>query len=113
MTALRHLATVALSVTLLGSTATALAPTASAAIASCTYNVADHNAVVDGNGINYRTGPSTAYTSKGLLYDGDDLRVYCGNGSWYRTKLTSRSKSGLKAGTYGWTRKDMLLQLAG
>ncbi|WP_274036300.1 SH3 domain-containing protein [Streptomyces sp. MMBL 11-1] len=65
------------------------------------------------NGINYRTGPSTSYVSKGFLYDGDDLRVYCGKGNWYYTKLIHRSKSGMKKGTYGWVRSDMLLQLAG
>ncbi|MYZ41094.1 hypothetical protein GT002_39810 [Streptomyces sp. SID4917] len=110
----RRLATVTLSLSLLGGTAAALAPTASAASAStCTYNLADHDARVDGNGINYRTGPSTGYTSKGFLYDNDSLRVYCGKGDWYYTKLTHRSKSGLSAGTYGWIRSDMLLQLAG
>ncbi|WP_234325449.1 SH3 domain-containing protein [Streptomyces sp. NRRL S-146] len=104
----------------LGVTAAALAltavtapPASAAGAASCTYNISDHNAEVDGNGVNYRTGPSTAYASKGFLYTGDDLRVYCGNGSWYYTKLTARSKSGLPAGTYGWIRSDMLLSLAG
>nr|WP_256098664.1 hypothetical protein [Streptomyces agglomeratus] len=47
------------------------------------------------------------------MYSGDDLRVYCGKGDWYYTKLIYRSKSGLPAGTYGWIRSDMLLQLAG
>ncbi|MFF8932356.1 hypothetical protein ACF1AO_34395 [Streptomyces longwoodensis] len=90
------------------------APPASAATsASCTYNIADHDARVDGNGVNYRTGPSTSYVSKGFLYDGDSLRVYCGKGTWYYTKLTHRSMSGLPSGTYGWIRKDMLATLAG
>ncbi|WP_374778579.1 SH3 domain-containing protein (plasmid) [Streptomyces sp. NBC_01310] len=104
----------------LGVAATALAltavtapPASAAGSASCTYNISDHNAEVDGSGVNYRTGPSTAYASKGFLYTGDDLRVYCGKGSWYYTKLTARSKSGLAAGTYGWIRSDMLLSLAG
>ncbi|MET8605564.1 SH3 domain-containing protein [Streptomyces rubiginosohelvolus] len=107
-------AAVVLSTSLLAGGAAALAPTASAAgSASCSYNIADHNAVADGNGINYRTGPSTSYASKGFLYDGDDLRVYCGKGTWYYTKLIHRSKSGMAKGTYGWVRSDMLLQLAG
>ncbi|MEV7156989.1 SH3 domain-containing protein [Streptomyces misionensis] len=110
----RRLATVTLSVSLLAGTAAALAPTASAASAStCTYNLADFDAHVDGNGINYRTGPSTGYTSKGFLFDNDRLRVYCGKGNWYYTKLTHRLKSDLSAGTYGWIRSDMLLHLAG
>lgn len=110
----RRLSTVALSVSLLAGAAAALAPAASAATSStCTYNIADHDAEVDGAGVNYRTGPSTNYSSKGFLYTGDDLRVYCGKGNWYYTKLTHRSKSGLAAGTYGWIRSDMLLSLAG
>ncbi|EGX58459.1 MULTISPECIES: SH3 domain-containing protein [Streptomyces] len=114
MTGIRRLATVTLSASLLAGTAAALAPTASAATSStCTYNIADHNAQVDGAGVNYRTGPSTSYRSKGFLYTGDDLRVYCGKGNWYYTKLTHRSKSGLASGTYGWIRSDMLLSLAG
>ncbi|MFF8993990.1 hypothetical protein ACF09H_29500 [Streptomyces sp. NPDC014983] len=108
----RRLATVTLSVSLLAGTAAALAPTASAASAStCTYNLADFDTRVDG--INYRTGPSTGYTSKGFLYDNDRLRVYCAKSNWYYTKLTHRSKSGLSTGTYGWIRSDMLLHLAG
>ncbi|MFJ1874189.1 SH3 domain-containing protein [Streptomyces chartreusis] len=114
MPAARRLATVALSISLIGGTATALAPAASAAHSSrCTYNIPDHNAVVDYRGVNYRTGPGLGYVSKGLLYRGDDLRVYCGRGNWAYTKLIHRSKGGLRAGTLGWIRKDMLLQLAG
>lgn len=110
----RRAAAVALSASLLAGGAAALAPTASAASSSsCSYNIGDHDAIVDGNGINYRTGPGTSYSSKGFLYDGDDLRVYCGKGNWYYTKLIHRSKSGMKTGTYGWIRSDMLLQLAG
>ncbi|WP_019061442.1 hypothetical protein [Streptomyces prunicolor] len=109
-----RLSTVALSVSLLAGTAAALAPTASAATSStCTYNIADHDAKVDGAGVNYRTGPSVTYASKGFLYTGDSLRVYCGKSTWYYTKLTHRSKSGLSTGTYGWIRSDMLLSLAG
>lgn len=114
MKSIRRLTTVALSAALMAGGATALAPAASAATASsCTYNLADHNAQVDGNGINYRSGPGTSYASKGYLYDGDDLRIYCGKGAWYYGKLISRSKSGMAANTYGWIRSDMLLSLAG
>ncbi|WP_432156101.1 hypothetical protein [Streptomyces sp. bgisy153] len=110
----RRLATVTLSVSLLAGTAAALAPAASAATSSaCSYNLTDFDARVDGNGVNYRTGPSTGYKSKGFLFTNDRLRVYCGKGNWYYTKLTHRSKSGMAAGTYGWVRSDMLLLLAG
>jgi hypothetical protein len=56
---------------------------------------------------------SSSLENSGFLHDGDDLRVYCGKGNWYYTKVTYRSKSGMKAGTYGWIRSDMLLQRAG
>jgi uncharacterized protein YraI len=112
--AVRRLATVAVSASLLAGAALAMAPAASAVGSSaCSYNLADHNAEVAYNGVNYRTGPGTGYSSKGYLYSGDDLRVYCGKGDWYYTKLIYRSRSGLPAGTYGWIRSDMLLQLAG
>uniref|UniRef100_UPI003F497F1A hypothetical protein n=1 Tax=Streptomyces chartreusis TaxID=1969 RepID=UPI003F497F1A len=114
MPAARRLATVALAISLIGGAATALAPAASAAHSyRCTYNITDHNAVVGYSGVNYRTGPSLGYISKGLLYRGDDLRVYCGKSNWVYTKLMHRSRGGLPAGTLGWIRKDMLLQLAG
>jgi uncharacterized protein YraI len=114
MIGIRRAAAVALSTSLLVGGAAALAPAASAATASsCTYNIADHDASVDGNGVNYRTGPAVTYASKGFLYTNDKLRIYCGKGNWYYSKLLKRSKSGLTAGTYGWIRKDMLLELAG
>ncbi|MDX3694900.1 hypothetical protein PV726_32105 [Streptomyces europaeiscabiei] len=107
-------AAVALSTSLLVGGAAGLAPAASAATASsCTYNIADHDASVDGRGVNYRMGPGGTATSKGFLYTNDKLRIYCGKGNWHYSKLIKRSKSGMAAGTYGWIRKDMLLQLAG
>ncbi|MCM2388819.1 SH3 domain-containing protein [Streptomyces albipurpureus] len=109
---LRRAIAVGASTALLAMGAVALAPSASAAGASsCTYNLTDHNAVVDGAGINYRTGPATSHRPRGMLYDGDDLRVYCGKGVWYYSKLIVRSGGGLPKGTYGWIRKDMLLEL--
>ncbi|MET8676134.1 hypothetical protein ABZW18_00630 [Streptomyces sp. NPDC004647] len=114
MKSLRRLATVTLSLSLLTGTAAVLAPTASAANSSaCSYNLSDFRAVVDGNGVNYRHGPGTSYSSKGRLYDGDDLRVFCGKGNWYYSKLIHRSRGGLAKNTHGWIRKDMLLSLAG
>ncbi|MFG2210564.1 hypothetical protein [Streptomyces sp. NPDC048638] len=111
MPALKRFATVALSVSLLAGGAAALAPTASAASDCSTY---DQSAEVDGNGINFRTGPSTSYKSKGLVYDKDQLGLYCKSGSWYKAKLKKRSKGGLPAGTYGWIRQDMIkFHLAG
>ncbi|MEV8544453.1 hypothetical protein [Streptomyces sp. NPDC051572] len=111
---LHRASTVALSLALVSGTAAALAPTASAATSStCTYNITDYGATVDGNGVNYRNGPGTTYYSKGLLYTGDRLKVICGKGNWYYSQLTRRSKSHLASGTHGWIRKDMLATLAG
>ncbi|MFI5867119.1 SH3 domain-containing protein [Streptomyces sp. NPDC051546] len=112
MPVIRRLTTVALSATLLAGGALAIAPSASAADRDCTSY--DQSAGVDGSGINYRTGPSTAYKSKGMLYKKDSLNIYCEKNGWYYTKLRTKSASGLKAGTAGWIRKDMVkLWLAG
>jgi uncharacterized protein YgiM (DUF1202 family) len=114
MTVLRRTAALAVSTALLAGGAMALAPTASAASSpKCTYNLTDFTGTVDGNGVNYRTGPSISYTAKGRLYDGDRVRVYCGKGNWYYSSLAKRSKGGLAKGTTGWIRSDMLYQLAG
>ncbi|WP_445517266.1 SH3 domain-containing protein [Streptomyces sp. NEAU-174] len=114
MSMLRRIAALTAATALLTGGAITLAPTASAAGSStCTYNLADFTGTADGNGINYRTGPSTNYTAKGRLYDGDRLRIYCGKGQWYYSKLAKRSKGGLAKGTTGWIRSDMLYQLAG
>lgn len=112
MATLKNFATVALSVSLLTGGAAVLAPAASAAGSDCsTY---DQGAEVDGNGINFRSGPSTSYASKGLVYNKDQLALYCKSGSWYKAKLAKRSKGGLKAGTAGWIRQDMIkFHLAG
>ncbi|MEU0942315.1 SH3 domain-containing protein [Streptomyces canus] len=89
----------------------ALAPTASAVGSSaCEWSV-DRNAVVSSGSANLRTGPSTAYTSKGMLYKGDTFRAVCmasqGSYNWYYAKLNRKSKSGLASGTTGWIRTDL------
>ncbi|MEU6379626.1 SH3 domain-containing protein [Streptomyces sp. NPDC046909] len=114
MTVLRRAAALTVSAALLAGGAIALAPTASAATSpKCTYNFSDFTGTVDGDGVNYRTGPSTGYTAKGRLYDGDRVRIYCGKGNWYYSALAKRSEGGLAEGTVGWIRSDMLYQLAG
>ena len=114
MTVLRRTAALGVSTARLAGGAMALAPTVSAASSrTCTYNLTDFTATVDGDGVNYRTGPSTRYTAKGRLYDGDRLRIYCGKGNWYYSSLAKRSAGGLAKGTVGWVRSDMLYQLAG
>ncbi|KOU50130.1 hypothetical protein [Streptomyces sp. WM6378] len=109
---LKRFTTVALTVSLLAGGAAVLAPAASAAGGDCSSY--DQGAEVAGNGINFRTGPSTSYASKGLVYDKDQLGLYCKSGAWYKAKLITRSKGGLKAGTTGWIREDMInFHLAG
>ncbi|MET9461079.1 hypothetical protein ABZY05_39555 [Streptomyces canus] len=111
----RRIATFALSVSLLTGAAVALAPSASAVGSSaCTVNFPDDNGTVSTNGVNYRSGPGTSYSSKGLVYKGDRVREYCltsrGGKLWYYTKLLKKSQGGLPAGTYGWLRADMFTQ---
>jgi uncharacterized protein YgiM (DUF1202 family) len=79
----------------------------------CTVNWSNYQATVAKNGWNFRTGPSTAYASKGYLYRGDKVTVLCSRGNWDYTALPKRSKSGIAKGTRGWVRSDGLYQLAG
>ncbi|WP_330351720.1 SH3 domain-containing protein [Streptomyces sp. NBC_00582] len=79
----------------------------------CTVNWANYRATVAKNAWNYRTGPGTAYTSRGYLYRGDKLTVLCSRGDWAYSQLTQRSKSGIAKGTKGWVRDDGLYQLGG
>ncbi|MCX4826939.1 SH3 domain-containing protein [Streptomyces sp. NBC_01142] len=79
----------------------------------CTVNWANFGATVGKNAWNYRSGPATGYKSKGYLYRGDKLKVFCSKGSWNYSQLTQRSKSGIPKGTKGWVRNDGLISLAG
>ncbi|MFJ2627709.1 SH3 domain-containing protein [Streptomyces sp. NPDC087532] len=79
----------------------------------CTVNWSNAASKVKNNGWNLRTGPSTGYTSRGYLYNGDRLNILCSRGSWDYTELSARSKSGLPKGTRGWVRSDGLYGLAG
>ncbi|GKQ33575.1 SH3 domain-containing protein [Streptomyces sp. A012304] len=113
--ALRSVAPAALA---LAAAATLTVTTAPAAHAvgehsKCTVNWSNFGATVAKNGWNLRTGPSTAYASRGYLYRGDKLTVLCSRGVWDYSQLTQRSKSGIPKGTKGWVRDDGLYQLAG
>ncbi|WP_416974630.1 hypothetical protein [Streptomyces sp. 4F14] len=113
MTLYTRTVALAVSAVLLAGGAMALAPAASAvASSSCSYRTG-FTGTVDGNGVNYRTGPSTGFVSKGLLYDGDQVRISCGKGAWFYGSLAKRSKGGPAKGATGWIRSDMLYQLAG
>ncbi|MFD5079519.1 SH3 domain-containing protein [Streptomyces sp. NPDC058371] len=79
----------------------------------CSVNWSNFDAKVGKNAWNYRTGPSTGYSSRGYLYRGDKLKVLCSKGSWDYSELTQRSNSGIAKGTRGWVREDGLVSLAG
>ncbi|MFE2102838.1 SH3 domain-containing protein [Streptomyces sp. NPDC059468] len=79
----------------------------------CTINFRNFPGTVGKSGWNYRTGPSTHYTSRGLLYRGDKLTVLCSRNTWVYTRLSRRSASGLPKGMRGWVRQDGLQELAG
>lgn len=101
-------ATAALTVGAAGSSAFAAAPTAAstrvAAANTCpTWTVMK-------NGVNFRTGPSTAYRSIGYLYKWDYGTKVAGKGSWVKLRLSERSKSGLKKGTTAWVHKKFVDQ---
>ncbi|MGW0337096.1 hypothetical protein ACWD0J_35610 [Streptomyces sp. NPDC003011] len=105
----RRLATLTAAAALLGGGAVVAAPSASAVGSSaCRFHITPdrHKVLIDG--LNFRTGPGTNYLAKGLLYKGDKYRPKCGvrinNKAWSYVKLTQRSRSGLKAGTWGWVR---------
>ncbi|MFI0813506.1 SH3 domain-containing protein [Streptomyces echinatus] len=79
----------------------------------CSINFSNFGGTVGKNGWNYRTGPSTGYSSRGYLYRGDKLTVLCSHNTWVYTQLSRRSASGLPKGTKGWVRQDGLRELAG
>jgi SH3-like domain-containing protein len=107
----RRLATLAVTSSFLTAVAVTLAPSASAVGSSACDVHVNRGAVVSVNGANYRTGPSTAYSSKGLLYKGDRFRAICmasnGSGNWYYSQLLERSRGGLPKDTFGWVRADL------
>lgn len=106
-------AMLALSVTAGLAVTTAPAAHAVGENSKCTVNWSNFGATVAKNGWNLRTGPSTAYASRGYLYRGDKLTVLCSRGAWDYSQLSQRSKSGIPKGTKGWVRDDGLYQLAG
>ncbi|WP_326581767.1 SH3 domain-containing protein (plasmid) [Actinacidiphila glaucinigra] len=81
----------------------ALAPTASAVGSSaCTANVTDQDVWPYSDGLRLRSGPSTTYSAKGLLYGSDRLTVRCRKGSWYYISTDTKTRTGIARNTYGW-----------
>ncbi|MEU6346521.1 SH3 domain-containing protein [Streptomyces sp. NPDC046977] len=97
-------ATLAAASALLVGAGIALAPTASAAVGSsaCTVNIRDQDVWPYTDGLRLRTGPGTTYSALGLLYQKDRLTARCTKGSWYYVSTDTKTRTGLKAGTYGW-----------
>ncbi|WP_331753372.1 SH3 domain-containing protein (plasmid) [Streptomyces sp. NBC_00637] len=60
---------------------------------------------INSNGVNFRTGPSTAYKSKGLLYKHDWGKKVATSGSWIKLKLGQKSRTGIAKNTTGWVAK--------
>ncbi|WP_330351719.1 SH3 domain-containing protein [Streptomyces sp. NBC_00582] len=81
---------------------------AAPASAAAENNVRDYNTTIVGSsGVNYRTGPGTGYTSKGLVATGDKITVTATSNAggacyWYKAKLRAKSRNGLPKGTVGW-----------
>ncbi|MDT0616283.1 MULTISPECIES: SH3 domain-containing protein [Streptomyces] len=112
----RLTASAALALAVTGGLAVTAAPAAHAVgeHSKCTVNWSHgETGTVSKNGWNLRTGPSTGYASRGLLYRGDTVKLLCSRGNWDYTELSKRSKSGLSKGTRGWVRSDGLYQLGG
>ncbi|MFF7953627.1 SH3 domain-containing protein [Streptomyces griseorubiginosus] len=61
--------------------------------------------VYKANGVNFRTGPSTTYASKGLLYKNDWGKKIASKNGWIKLQLGTKSRSGLPKNSTGWVAK--------
>ncbi|MEU5662148.1 SH3 domain-containing protein [Streptomyces longwoodensis] len=101
MRALTRRAATATAVTalMLGGATALAAPASAVGSSACTKNVADYTAWTSTT-VHLRNGPSTSYTSLGLL--GTDTKItvacYAKNGSWAHIKV----RSGANSGKTGW-----------
>ncbi len=62
--------------------------------------VADGEGYINAMQVNFRTGPSTRYTSQGKLDRNTALSVTGTSGNWYQVKLSGNGKSGYVYKTY-------------
>ncbi|MFF4531549.1 SH3 domain-containing protein [Streptomyces sp. NPDC001407] len=93
--------------------AVAMAPTASAAGGpgreACNAGSFDRvESVSTGDGVNFRTGPGTGYTSRGLLYNGTKIYVGCFSSKGF---AYVQVRSGAHSGQYGWVSTDYITGL--
>jgi uncharacterized protein YraI len=102
----RRVVTGAATLALLTGGAVAMAPTASAVGSSaCTWTWQWPQKMEATTAVHLRSGPSSGYTSKGILYKGNDFKEYCNKGwTWSYGKVLS----GANAGKWGWVYSDYL-----
>ncbi|GAB7101697.1 hypothetical protein JCM4814A_94880 [Streptomyces phaeofaciens JCM 4814] len=98
----RMAATAVLALSVTAGLAVTTAPTARAAQMPCKPRVYYK---INTSGVNFRTGPSTSYASKGLLYKGDWGKKIATKGSWIKLRLGQKSRTGLAKNTTGWVAK--------
>ncbi|MGW2425244.1 SH3 domain-containing protein [Streptomyces sp. NPDC001709] len=98
----RLAATAMLALSVTTGLAVTTAPAASAAEMPCKPRVYYK---INTNAVNFRTGPSTNYASKGLLYKGDWGKKVSSKGSWIKLQLGQKSRTGLAKSTTGWVAK--------
>ncbi|MFJ8752082.1 SH3 domain-containing protein [Streptomyces sp. NPDC102441] len=96
----RLAASAALALSVTAGVAVTTAPAASAAQMPCKARV--YYEVYQANGVNFRTGPSTGYASKGSLYKHDWGKKIATKSGWIKLQLGQKSRSGLAKGSTGW-----------
>ncbi|MFE4829849.1 SH3 domain-containing protein [Streptomyces sp. NPDC056672] len=65
------------------------------------------------SGLNFRRGPGTGHSSIGHLNKGDRMVAYCfadvsGPDDWDYVRIDKTTKSGIRAGTWGWVSERYL-----
>ncbi|GGY17807.1 hypothetical protein GCM10010358_81420 [Streptomyces minutiscleroticus] len=81
-------------------------PASAVGKSACAFNREDVQTLKTTTNVNLRNGPSTSYTSLGLLAKGTKYDPYCAdmNTTWYYGKVLS----GANAGTWGWVKISYL-----
>ncbi|MFC9622755.1 SH3 domain-containing protein [Streptomyces sp. NPDC056930] len=92
-----------------GATLATVSPAAAVGTSACTNDRYDWNATINTASVNFRSGPGTSYSSKGLLAKGTKHLMRCFSSSkpagysWSYIKVTS----GPHTGVWGWVRADL------
>ncbi|MFF9074577.1 SH3 domain-containing protein [Streptomyces sp. NPDC014872] len=96
----RLAASAALALSVTAGLAVTTAPAASAAEMPCKPRV--YYELYTNSAVNFRTGPSTGYASKGLLYKHDWGKKVGSKSGWIKLQLGQKSRTGLAKGSTGW-----------